>query len=190
MRLTQAVKESIVRNAVEKAGFTKRKEELDKRKKELAEDIRIDSLGGVEKAKEIDEIINKIFEMQSKLPEDLQNFYIPVDSLISCNIAGQRYRMYCENYKPTPYKHTLTADHPLAIKWNQYINDREDFERERDKLKADVMASMSQVSTVKQLLRVWPEAVELIPKEEAKVVLPPAISVKDLNKAIGLPSKK
>lgn len=44
-------------------------------------------------------------------------------------------------------------------------------------------------NTDNQLLKVWPEAAELMPKETKKVQLP-AVQTADLNALIGLPSEK
>lgn len=51
VRLTNAIKDSIKNNALAKAGIFKQKEELKKEFNQLALDVRIEALGGEDKAK-------------------------------------------------------------------------------------------------------------------------------------------
>ena len=191
MRLTKSIKEQIVKNAEDKAGFNARKKELDDTHNNLAEAIRIDSLGGVEKAKEYAETIEAANQLLSKVPQDL--YYIRESKWGSmfCNVAGRSHRMRFKAPSCAYYEYTLKADHPLAIEWEQYISKLEDYNSELKNLKTVVMAAMSNVNTVKQLCEAWPEAIELIPASSTKEGNTlPSVNVTVLNKVVGLPTKE
>ena len=191
MRLTKSIKEQIVKNAEDKAGFNARKKELDDTRNNLAEAIRIDSLGGAEKAKEYAETLEAAKQLLSKVPRAFYNLTESKGKYLICNVAGKNHGMYFKGPTFAPYEHTLKADHPLAIEWDQYINKLEDYNSELKNLKTVVMAAMSNVNTVKQLCATWPEAIELIPASDTKEGNTlPSVDVTVLNKVVGLPTKK
>ena len=191
MRLTRSIKEQIVKNAEDKAGFNARKKELDDIHNNIAEAIRIDSLGGAEKAKEYAETIEAANQLLSKVPQDLYYVRDSKRGYMYCNVAGRSHRMRFKVPSCAHYEYTLKADHPLAIEWEQYISNLEDYDSELKNLKTVVMAAMSNVNTVKQLCAAWPEAIELIPTSGTKEGNTlPSVDVAVLNKVVGLPTKE
>lgn len=191
MRLTKLIKEQIVKNAEDKAGFNARKKELDDIHNNIAEAIRIDSLGGAEKAKEYAETLEAANQLLSKVPKNLYYFRESNRGSMYCNVAGRSHRMRFKSPSYSHYEYILKADNPLAIEWNQYISKLEDYDSELKNLKTVVMAAMSNVNTVKQLCEVWPEAIELIPTSGTKEGNTlPSVDVAVLNKVVGLPTKK
>lgn len=110
--------------------------------------------------------------------------------------------------KPVPYKHgksysavfaaALEVDHPMTKKFEEYreiceqtTEAQTDRQTKRKALKLKIEPVVGSVTTVARLLDVWPEVKELLPDgwENSNGGVP-AIVVADLNKAVGLPSKK
>ncbi|MEN9533328.1 MAG: Nucleotide modification associated domain 5, partial [Pseudomonadota bacterium] len=56
-------------------------------------------------------------------------------------------------------------------------------------IEKSVTAALANIHSDTKLLKVWPEAAELLPNEIQKVQLP-ALPTADLNALIGLPSEK
>ena len=93
--------------------------------------------------------------------------------------------------KPTPEYYTLLGGSPLAIEFDEIGGmDRDNQNAIRD-LRTQIKGTLSRFSTDKTLLKVWPEAVELLPNyvPETKSQLP-AVRTEELNKLIGLPTVK
>ena len=119
----------------------------------------------------------------------------------SVNVAGLGYSAYYSgnsSYNNAEDVHKLTntngmtfvATHPMAIEWNALVQEGRDLHKQESDLRAEIRAAMSGINTAKQLLAVWPEAIELLPPEEKKSPNTlPMVQTTILNKAIGLPSK-
>lgn len=201
MKLTNAIKQQIVTAAIAKAGIQAEEEVLRLRRVDWAEAVRVDSLGGKEGAEAVDKAIEQIKAITKALPEGVTTGYQPinVDSDFYLNCGGisirprfngtfgydscfEAIRKPCRSCK-------LAADHPLAIEFHQLEQDDKSLKEKRGNIENSVAAAMSGINTDNQLLKVWPEAAELMPKEIQKVQLP-AVQTADLNALIGLPSEK
>ena len=202
MRLTNTIKEAIQSNAVLKAGIVDANNALKLKRADWAERARIMALGMPEE--KVTELLDNIQKLYTQLPNGIlydwtgvgrKNIYIYV------NVAGQGYHAYYSgNVKSNNAEDTskitntggmkFVATHPMAIEWNALVQEGKDLHKQESNLRAEIHAAMSGINTAKQLLAVWPEAIELLPPEEKKSPNTlPTVQTTILNKAIGLPSK-
>lgn len=201
MRLTNEIKQKIVNAAIDKAGIPAEEEALRLRCVDWAEAVRVDSLGGKEGAEAVDNAIEQIKVITAALPAGVTTGYNPVnidsDFYLNCGGISLHPRFngtfgYVSSHKTVkkPCRSCkLSADHPLAIEFHQLDQDAQLLKEKRERIETSVAAAMSGINTDNQLLKVWPEAAELIPKEIKKVQLP-AVQTADLNTLIGLLSEK
>lgn len=196
-RITKALIESIVKNAIEKSGINSDLGNINKDRYALAEALRIESLGGKEEAARIESIDAAIKIKLKGLPGGLMPSGEAVlrrdYEMYRCNLGGRRVRMpYTEDreeHRICPSDITLTGDHPLVIEFDRICGAEADIIKRRDDMASQVRASVSQFTTVKKLVEAWPEVIELLPSETATQQTPlPVVQVSDLNSMIGLPS--
>jgi len=201
MKLTNAIKQQIVTAAIAKAGIPAEEEALRLRRVDWAEAVRVDSLGGKVGAEAVDKAIEQIKAIAMALPEGVTTGHQPInvdsDFYLNCGGISLRPRFNgtfgydsCHEAVRKPCRSCkLAADHPLAIEFHQLEQDAKSLKEKREHIENSVAAAMSGINTDNQLLKVWPEAAELMPKEIQKVQLP-AVQTADLNALIGLPSEK
>ncbi len=202
--LNKALKDTIIDNALEKAGIPQRKKALRAARADWAERVRLKAIGGPEAEAEVLKTEKKIAALIAKLPEELRtnNKFVKKDRDINLNIAGsQTYAYFNGNYranesdepdhiyKVTPYKFTLLADDPLVTEFYGFDALYREIQSDETDIRQNVTAALAKARTVKRLLEQWPEAKELLPTEDAIVPLPPAICRETLNEMIGLPSE-
>lgn len=202
MKMTNAIRDKIVTNAVAKSGLNDVRDAIVKQRAEWAEKVRLDAIGGIEVDKRIEELRNQHAELMSSVPSVVRRDgggIVRRDDDIWVNVAGIS---FCANYhggvgypdfkqvyKVSPSSHTLLADNPLVAEFHEIHNKQAEYDDKLSTLMNSVQAAVQKVTTVKKLLEVWPEAKELIPEEvEKQVKQLPAIKTEDLNKMIGLPS--
>lgn len=203
MKLTNAIKQQIVENALTKAGIPAREEALRARRAAWAEKVRIDACGGAEAEAKLVHLRDKVASLMSKVPPKLKtqsdavrsgcSIYLNVTGFslrvwwcgaLSSNSAGERRERVC------PSDHTLTADNPLTAEFHEMHNEQEAIKADRDTLTASVRGALSNITTDKRLLEAWPEAAELLPEQVATERSNlPAVRVDELNAMIGLPSE-
>ena len=202
MKLTNAIRDVIVHNAVAKSGLNAVRDAIVKQRAEWAEKVRLESIGGTEVEKELEELRNKYIKLRDSVPEKVIMNYgaiIRRDYDLLVNVAGISFRVYFHGglsysydelvNKITPMEHTLLADNPLVAEFHEIHNKQAEYDDKLSTLMNSVRAAVQKVTTVKKLLEVWPEAKELIPEEvEKQVKQLQAIKTEDLNKMIGLPS--
>lgn len=198
-RLTIALKEKIIEAAFEKSGVTKRLADIDVKRKAWAEDVRIKALGGKKKADEYEALHQQVKSMLEALPKSMQSdghyngIVVRRDDDILLNVAGMRFRANFGEYRVTPKEYTLLADDKLAIRFSELEAEEHAACDQKQTVRTTVCAALEKVSTIKALLKIWPEVVELLPAgydtDPAKAQLP-AIRTEDLNAMIGLPSDK
>ena len=191
-RLTNTIKDRIVHNAITKSDIPKRKEELKLEFTALAEKVRVLALGGQETADAIDKAIKDINKITSKFDTELfSNTFHIRHGIHSISSA----RDMCEflsfgDYKPSPYQFNLSTDHEVVDECLKLQEKRRELDEERNSLSIDVRAVLNSVTTIKKLIEVWPEVVELLPKVEAVPSSSlPAVLAHNLNKTIGLPTE-
>ena len=202
MKLTNAIRDVIVHNAVAKSGLNDVRDVIVKQRAEWAEKVRLEAIGGTEVEKELEELRNKYIKLRDSVPEKViinDGAIIRRDYDLLVNVAGISFRVYFHGglsysydelvNKITPMEHTLLADNPLVAEFHEIHNKQVEYDDKLSTLMNSVRATVQKVTTVKKLLEVWPEAKELIPEEvEKQVKQLPAIKTEDLNKMIGLPS--
>ncbi len=192
-RITNAMRDAIAEKAIEKAGWKAKRADYDKRRAAWAEAVRIDSLGGVEKAAELEALDAQIRKLHEKIPEALRYGYgvgLDRNSWMRVNIAGANIHVSLSDSKPSRCRgHVITADNPLAQQFYALEAEEKALNDERATLSAQVRGALSKFTSVKRLLDAWPEAKELLPDRlpEAKPTLP-AVRTEELNALIGLPS--
>ncbi|MBK5145868.1 hypothetical protein I2494_19555 [Budviciaceae bacterium BWR-B9] len=201
--LTRALKNAIIDNAVIKAGIPRRKAKLRAARADWAERVRVEALGGVQVEPDIMQQIAVINAKIKLLPRGLLSGYAFVNKreCIYLNLAGQTLNAYFNgNYKGyenphecvlkiTLQEYTLTADNPLVDEFYAFDPEYKAIHDHEKTIRMNVEATLCQVRTVKRLIEEWPEAVELLPKEEAKAMDLPAIRRETLNELVGLPSE-
>lgn len=203
MRLTNHVKYCIVEVACKKAGLVDAVDALVKDRADWAERARVMSLGIPE-----EELVAKLQAAQAivdtipytSINSNLRPFK---NNYVWINIGGCANTVpfngefkWTTGNTPSPYRIcnskgiTFTATNPMAIEWEALVRREDALIAKRDSIRHDVMATLNTVKTVKQLLGIWPEAIELVPDATPKAMQTAlAIPVETLNKSIGLPSK-
>lgn len=203
MRLTNHVKHCIVEAAYKKAGLTEAVDALVKDRADWAERARVMSLEMPEK-----ELVAKIQAAQAivdTIPSTSINGNLRPfkNNYVWINIGGRANTVpfngecnWTTGNTPSPYRIcnskgiTFTATNPMAIEWEALVRREDALKAKRDSIRNDVIATLNTVKTVKQLLGIWPEAIELVPDATPKAMQTAlAIPVETLNKSIGLPSK-
>jgi hypothetical protein len=187
--MTNPLKDAIVDNALVKSGYTAARAAYLKRRSAWGEAIRLDSLGIPES--QLKDFEKKLKKLVDQVPTTLRSGTVGLryDDSLYLTVAGQKDLVHFKA-AVAPYRHEIAFDHPLAIEREQLINEEARLDKWRDDVRAPVKAAVNSVTTVAALLKAWPEAKELIPKDvpEAAVQLP-AVRVADLNKLIGLPTE-
>lgn len=197
LRLNKSHKEDIARKARALSPIHKQIEELLEERKLLAEKIRIESLGGSEKATKYQNIADKIIELREELPENLLSHSQGVTTNNSMYVRTDN-QYYSRRYLTLPKTSVVSGDCYDMLTQSKYlpallvsIEKEEAFQKELSELYDTVFASISSITTVKKLLEQWEEAAELLPSElkQPKIHLP-ALQAHKLNKLIGLPTKE
>lgn len=199
MKLTNAIKQQIVDAAIAKAGIPAEEEALRLRREVWAEAVRVDALGS-ELAGKIEAVIKQVREAVAVIPEALRSGSVGIvhRKEMYVNVAGVTAFAYFNGHvsgkgapvsKPAIHSHTLQADNPLVEEFYEIDNARIDLNKKTTSIEKNVTAALANIHSDTKLLKVWPEAAELLPKEIQKVQLP-AVQTADLNALIGLPSEK
>lgn len=190
-KLTNHIRDSIVGNALDKAGVNKARAEYREKRKAWAEAVADESLGSPEVRAQLDAANQKVAKIVKSLPEKFRDPVQlgPRTGGIYVSFGGRRTHVNeWVDYRPALSDMMLAADHPLSVQFEQLENEDKAITEKRDAIRTQVRAALSNVNTVKQLLAVWPEAAELLPTEAAPKPTLPAVCVADLNAAIGLPT--
>lgn len=188
-RMTNALRDAIVENALKKCGYTEARARYASAKETWGEAVRLAALGvGEAEAKSIEK---KAQALYAKLPDLLvrsEGELYRRDYLV-LTVAGQRDTVHFKEGL-SPWKHEIAFDHPLAVERENLINENDRLNKWYADVHAPVRAAVNSVNTVAQLLKAWPESKELIPEHvaEAKSHLP-AVRASDLNALIGLPTE-
>lgn len=191
-RITKALTEEILKNALSKSGVTEGEHQLAFDRSAWLERCRIFSLGGEESVAEMEKTLTKIAALRAKLPDGVDAGYSinQTRGSVSLNIAGMRVDMVLPGRIACPHRITITADNRLAAEFGVLENRSADLKARKEQVKTNLLATIGQFSTVAKLLDSWPEAAELIPAAQAPKAKLPVVQVADLNKIIGLPSDK
>lgn len=192
-KLTIAMRDTIVANAVDKAGINKELAAHQQRRKAWAEKVADESVGGAEVVAKLNEANRKIAKIVASLPNDLRQTLRagPMAGSIYAAFGGRRcYVNAWDGERPARGGLMLATDHPLSVEFYELEDAARAIEKKRDDLKIEVRAAVDSVTTVGKLLSVWPEAKELLPTYAAQPKNLPAVRVDKLNAAIGLPTEE
>ena len=190
-RLTRHIREQILANAQTKSGNRAARDATSQKRRSWDEAVRLDSLK--DHAELLTQLDAKVEKIRQQVPESFQGHGSPIQrrGQIRVNCAG--FVVYANGWdgeKVAPSSHTITAENLLAQQFHDICAEEKANNESWDKVQASVHAATNAVTTVKALLKAWPECKELLPEhvEEAKTQLP-AIQVADLNALVGLPSE-
>lgn len=198
-RLNTNLRGAIVANALAKAGIVEAETARNADYQAWVEDLRVHLLGVPEV--ELLAMERKAIKAAAAIPEHLlgsaptllrRNVYFEVN-LAGANLMPWMYDANGDEEKRIVPRGrpAVTADNPLVQRFYDLEARKEALNAKRADLRAQVRAILNSVTTVKALLKAWPEAKELLPEnlEEAKAQLP-ALVVADLNAMIGLPTEQ
>ena len=192
-KLTTNMRDTIVENALKKAGIYAKQREYAERRKLWAEKVADESVGGPDAVAILAEANKKVAKIVASLPEQLRTDVTigPSEGWIYASFGGMRTSVReWDGTRPAKSGLMLSADHPLTIEFETLEAERKELSNRKDKLKYDVRAIISSVTTVNRLTAVWPESVELLPAVAAPKMQLPAVQIEAINAAIGLPSEE
>lgn len=204
-RLNKSNREKIIENAVIMSSIPSARKALTPRVKALAEKVRIDILGGIEVAQELDKYAAKVkaLPLGPIKPEWVSDFgfkrrycvFMVVgsfkmradfsgglfhDGYSDVNgVEGRSHLVYALSnaYLPFPCDNSKEY-HPeseLGAELLDIIDAWKALKTDEEVLRAQVSNVVHSVSSVKKLLEVWPNAKDLIPASETKVFHAPAV---------------
>lgn len=211
MKLNKEIREAICKNAMAKTGLIDEVKALMKRYAAFAEKCRVIANDGIK-----DSVLEKaqaafIAKVPCKLHNTRSSNVLRADSDIYLNIGGMRFSAYFSGSNGVPdhvqellyisksdlYSHVLKAcPHEVTITDESLVQEFHDLEDAKKdlsdrilKAKQYVSGYVNSVTTAEKLVKVWPEAAALLPKETAVPVISnlPAIPVTELNKMFNLP---
>lgn len=195
-RLTIKIKEQIAANAVAKAGVNAALSALCKRRAELAEQVRLFAWGGEENAKAAKAFVVKVTKLLKKAPKGVRGSAPSAgypENRIDAAFGGLQTSIPFNGgegdkvSRRTTYDRVLlAADHELTTEFNAIEAGQQRLNDQKIEITAQVRAACEKVTTLEKLLKIWPEAVELVPKEVKPASTALALATKDLNKLIGL----
>jgi hypothetical protein len=191
MRLTKSLISEISSNAIKAAGLFNSREVAEDNLKEFGASIASYSFG--EMGEEAAKLRSEYAKFLSLMRPDLRcNFYSTPwasTSTIRCNFAGCRKVFHLDSDVAVNNKYVFAypADHELTLKWSKLENELKDVNEKIANLDTEVTAFCKSFSTVEGLLKVWPEAAQLLPPiKEPEVVNMPMIQPSKLNEKLGL----
>lgn len=204
MRLTKAIKQQILDAAIAKSPLVKDAERLIEERAEIAEKLR-----RVFISKEVDDYISSVQAKFSELSSGKENLDIGTchasSNIIKINFNGQVLDLPFSGYSRALHNQLgvkpkeRVSNKPVSY-FNQSYSVKDDFGAFKNnddidalveksiELKMAVNAILSKANTDGQLLKLWPECKELIPKERVKPSTALIVNPSELNTLIGLPS--
>lgn len=197
-RLTNEIRDKIINNAIAKAVGDRESVQL----KELADKFSaklIETAVGdnMEKLQSLEKHIKDLID---SIPTPFRIFESkpPVnrDSYVRLNIAGQAVDWTFDKEEIFPLstwhnRYVIPQGHELVTLMEAYRAEQKTINDIKSNVRENVKALVYSVTTVKKLLEVWPESLELIPTNVAKqAVQLPSIKIEQLNALIGVPSEK
>lgn len=191
-RITNALKDKIVKTALEKSGVNAELEAVKGKRFAWAERIRVEVLGGPEKAAEYAKVNKAALATYNALPQHMKDHGNIVErrSSFYVNLAGASVTVKLNGYSEAPNARlAITADNPLCQEFYDIEAEEKAVCDRGTTIEIQVRATLDKFGTIKRLLDAWPEAKELLPAvmPESKPQLP-TIQVADLNAMVGLPT--
>jgi hypothetical protein len=172
-----------ISSAILEHRFKEAREALSARKQKLAEDI-------------ADQVTTKKErDIMAKIPK---GWLAETDS-IRANFNGCRYNFALSAPRPFPAIKfnsnfysvgvTFSADSPIFHRWEAIEKESKQYSEEYSQRSKEIRAVLNSVTTLGKLFTVWPECEPIVKrlKFSAPVYPVPAVQLKTLNKALGLP---
>lgn len=190
-RLTNTLRLEITDRAALKSGLVAAVAHVENKRVDWAERLRVDLLGGPEKAAYYAQLNIDAGTLAASLPHGLADSYRAVnrEKYISVNLAGANLRIGLTRYSEAfCTRQTVTADNPLVQQFYDLEHELATAQDDLAKLRQQVRATLDSFTTIAALVKAWPESAELVaglvpaPKYQL-----PAVPVANLNKLIGLP---
>jgi len=194
VRLNKTDKDAIAMEARRQSPMHEELTELLEARYAIAERVRVHSIGGKEKAAEYDKVLKAMQKLRDTLPDNLIGYGLGIKLSGSCyvKIEHKERRILLRDNKPEAGGYIdFDPEHPIAKDLLESLDKEKKLKKQLDEIQAQVYASISSITSLNKLLKVWPESIEIIPDylKEAKVHLP-ALQTNQLNKLIGLPTNK
>lgn len=191
-RLTNDMRDKIVKNALIKAGWFDAQKAIEERRYDLGEAIRVETLGGPEKAEEYRLINENAGKIYAALPPAIRQYNTQVSrgKQLNINLAGLSVTLTLRNYAEMySGRRGIPAESLLCQQFHDLDGDQKAHTEKGELITTNVRAVVEKMTTVKRLLDAWPEAAELLPVtvEKPKSQLP-ALVTADLNAMFGLPT--
>ena len=190
-KLTASLRDAIIENALDKSGWTKAWAGYEAQRKAWAEAVADESLGGADAVAALAAANEKVARIIAALPEQLRSDLRvgPLAGGITAAFGGRRTSVYqWDGVRPAKGGLNLASNHPLTVEFERLEHLEKELVDGEINLRAEVRAVLDSVTTVSKLLKVWPEAKELLPAGEQKEVKLPSVQLVKLNETIGLPT--
>lgn len=205
MRLNKEIKQEILNNAIKKSALVTEANALISERAEIAEKLRRQFVSE-EVENEINALHEKLRSLEKETGVDLYNNY-STSPEIQININGCRHDVLFSGFEYDVSTNILKKfdrnNHVRKIisRSKRYVvtDDCGLLENEKkceklleryNSLTTQVNAILSKCNTDGQLLKLWPESAELIPKDIAKPSTALMVKTDELNTILGLPSGK
>lgn len=199
-RLNNYIRDKIVENALVKAGLIEEQNKLAAERREWSEKVRLHMNGITDEG--VIRLEKEAAAILERLPKQLRRSeevrLVSRNDWDIVNLGGMRVTIYFEDDQGNRVSKIrassdvpIAASHPLTKQFHKLEERERELKEKIAGLKGQVRAAVNSVTTVKKLLEVWPEALELIPAKAAPAANNlPAVVVADLNSMIGLPSER
>lgn len=178
IRLTQSMRETILSRLLKHA-FEDREKEILRERHKLGNDI-------------YNDVYSK--DMRRKM-KALPGGFLPTSRSMSVAFGGQRHNAEFEDPRPVAEDHngysparSYDAKDEFSIRHFDIDKSTAALNEERGRAKVAVKAVLNACTTLKGFLEVWPEAAPFVEdfKKSSAPVLALTVSIKDLNKQLGL----
>lgn len=216
-RLTKAIKEKIVHNALVKAGVFERDAKNAEARAKLADACRIEALGGEAQIKKMVKLKDQMEKLRKEFLEikgnastssGYSNFHTQARIRVAfggmqvvLNYSGgtevetsRDFQGKSVQLSPAPNSRytalTLAHDHPLAQDWEAIEAEQKIINDIRENIETNTWAMINSFTTDTKLLKEWPEVAELLPKDIGVSANLPSVNVNSLNEMIGIPTSK
>lgn len=196
MRLNKQIREQILSNAINKAGIRREAEKLCNERAKIAEKILRSKLS-VDDEKRLEGLIEEVNSFGGCWVHTNRKSHV----VIAHN--GMRLKLRYSGAIDSLQKAGITEGRKIIYNFGENeIQCKKDFGAfknqdavealliRHESLKAQVMAVLNKCNTSNQLIKLWPESEELIPKETVGTGTALMVNTGELNTIIGLPTNK
>lgn len=197
-RLTNEIRDKIINNAITKAIGERETVQLKAFADKFSDELVKTALG--DKLDDLTKIEKDIKKLIDKIPEEFRTYedeyHVIKYDVVRLNIAGQAVDWGFDEPRIFPRntwrdRYVIPQGHALVGMMDNYRAEQKAISDIKTNVRENVRALVYSVTTVKKLLEVWPESLELIPSNvEKPIVQLPSIKIEQLNALIGVPTEK